>query len=70
MSEPKDMIVLLREMRKEMNERFDEVNGRLTSLEVGQKSIRHALTADTMMGRLVTGDFESASKRLRSRSRS
>ena len=59
MSEPKDMIIpMLREMRKEINERFDEVNGRLTSLEVGQKSIRHALNADTMMSRMLVGEFE------------
>ena len=59
MSEPEDMIIpMLREMRNQMSEfqdenrqQFQDVNKRLDSLEVGQKSIRHALTADTMMSR-------------------
>jgi hypothetical protein len=31
---------------------------RLDKLESGQKTIRQALTADTMMSKFVTGDFE------------
>ncbi len=64
--EPADMIMpMLREMRAEMkdsfnrlNERFSDVEQRLDKLESGQKTIRQALTADTMMSKFVTGDFE------------
>ena len=57
--DPKDMIMpMLREMRAEMREQFQDVKERLDKLESGQKTVRQALTADTMMSRLVTGDFE------------
>ncbi len=64
--EPDDMILpMLREMRGEMRERFskvdgqlEDIKGRLDKLESGQKTIRQALTADTMMSKFVTGDFE------------
>jgi hypothetical protein len=63
---PEDMILpMLREMRGEMRERFSnvdeqlgEIRARLDKLESGQKTIRQALTADTMMSKFVTGDFE------------
>ena len=61
-----DMILpMLREMRGEMreqfskvDEQFEEIRARLDKLESGQKTIRQALTADTMMSKFVTGDFE------------
>ncbi|WP_137153676.1 hypothetical protein [Rhizobium sp. FKL33] len=64
--EPDDMVMpMLREMRAEMREQFSDmreqfsvVNARLDKLEAGQKSIRHALTADTMMSKYMIGDFE------------
>lgn len=64
--EPEDMILpMLREMRAEMREqfsdireRFVQVEQRLDKLESGQKTIRQALTADTLMTKFVTGDFE------------
>ncbi|MGV3552808.1 hypothetical protein [Rhizobium sp.] len=53
--EPESMIIpLLREIRSEIG----EVRERLDKLESGQKTIRQALTADTMMTKFVTGDFE------------
>jgi hypothetical protein len=53
--EPDSMIIpLLREIRSEIG----EVRERLDKLESGQKTIRQALTADTMMTKFVTGDFE------------
>ncbi len=70
MPEPKDMIVpMLQEMRKDLHEEFRDVreemgsgfrkvNERLDSIEGAQKSFRHALTADTMMSKFITGDFE------------
>ena len=65
-NEPEDMIMpMLREMRGEIRERFSKIDGqledvigRLDKLESGQKTIRQALTADTMMSKFVTGDFE------------
>lgn len=64
--EPEDMILpMLREMCGEMHEQFskvdgqlEEIKGRLDKLESGQKTVRQALTADTMMSKFVTGDFE------------
>jgi hypothetical protein len=65
MAEPKDMVVpLLKEMRSEINERFDKVDKRLEKLEGGQKSFLNALTADTMMSKFITGDFEERSEAL------
>ncbi|PYE36837.1 hypothetical protein C8J35_10195 [Rhizobium sp. PP-F2F-G38] len=65
-NEPEGMIIpLLREMRGEIQKQFAEmrvefleVRQRLDKLESGQKTIRQALTADTMMSKFVTGDFE------------
>lgn len=48
------ILPLLREMRSEMH----EIRQQLDKLESGQKTIRQALTADTMMSKFVTGDFE------------
>lgn len=60
--EPDDMVMpMLREMRSEMREmraEIHEVKQQLDKLESGQKTIRQALTADTMMSKFVTGDFE------------
>jgi archaellum component FlaC len=70
MADPKDMIVpMLQEMRKDLHEEFRDVreemrggfrkvNERLDDIESAQKSFRHALTADTMMSKFITGDFE------------
>ena len=66
MPEPKDLVVpMLRELRKEMREGFDDtrvqfkvVNQRLDKIEGSQKSFLNALTADTMMSKFITGDFE------------
>lgn len=66
MSEPKDMILpLLRDIRDEVRTRFnqvdmrlDKVDMRLDKIEAAQKSYRNALTADTMMSKMVIGDFE------------
>jgi polyhydroxyalkanoate synthesis regulator phasin len=66
MADPIDMIMpMLREMRAE-NEarhgevlsRFERVERRLDKLEDAQRSFKNALSADTLMSKLVTGDFE------------
>ena len=57
--EPSDMIMpMLRELRGEMRESFARFEQKLDKLESGQKTVRQALTADTMMSKFVTGDFE------------
>ena len=66
MPEPKDLVMpMLREMRNEMREGFDDtkaqlkvVNQRLEKIEGSQKSFLNALTADTMMSKFITSDFE------------
>ena len=70
MVEPMDMILpTLREMRAEAP-RYDEelksenaqrhaqLLARLDKLEAAQASFKQALTADTLLSRLVTGEFE------------
>ncbi|MCA3564314.1 MAG: hypothetical protein IOC90_01995 [Methylocystis sp.] len=59
MAEPTDMIMpMLREMRSDAEQRHLEVIQRLDKLEQAQVSFRHALTADSLLGRMVTGEFE------------
>jgi len=66
MSEASDMILpLLREMRAENTQHFnaietrlDRMDARYEKIEAQLVSFRHALTADSLMSKLVTGDFE------------
>lgn len=66
MAEPIDMIMpMLREMRAENatlhnqhSVRFDVIEHRLAKIEGQITSFKHALTSDTLMSRLVTGEFE------------
>jgi hypothetical protein len=66
MAEPADMIVpMLREMRAENVELHEqtramivELDKRLGGMEGAQKNIRAALTADTLLSRILTGEFE------------
>ena len=66
MPEPADMIIpLLREMRAEISSRFDRfdarfdlIERRMKALEDLQVSYRQALTADSFLSKLVTGEFE------------
>ena len=59
MAEPEDMIVpLLREMRAEINSRFDRVDARLDAVEKAQNTFRQAMMGDTLFSKLVTGEFE------------
>lgn len=66
MAEPEVMIMpMLREMRSE-NKAFHEataerlalVESRLKKIEDAQVSYRQALTADSLMSKLITGEFE------------
>ena len=59
MAESVDMIVpLLREMRQETSPGFSAVEQRLEKLEATLNSFRQALTADSLLSKLVTGEFE------------
>ena len=66
MAEPADMIVpLLREMRaenlgehKRTREEIDRMSRRLAKIEEAQTSFRQALGADSLLSKLVTGEFE------------
>ena len=70
MAEPADMIVpLLQDMRADIERRFSEagagserrhalVIARLDKLDGQQRSFRHALGADSLLSKLVTGEFE------------
>jgi len=65
MTDPADMIVpLLREMRAENLPQHGQTRGlmvldkRLGGVEDAQMSFRQALTADTLLSRLLTGEFE------------
>jgi hypothetical protein len=65
-AEPADMIVpLLREMRAENKAGFDQVDvrfgiveRRLGKIEETLVSYRQALTADSLLSKLLTGEFE------------
>ena len=71
MAEPEDMIIpMLREMRSEGTQRhaetmgrFDIVDRRLAKLEATQTSFKQALTADSLLSKLVTGELKSGLKR-------
>ena len=66
MTDPADMIVpLLREMRAENLALHEQtrvlvmaLDKRLGGVEETQRSFRQALTADTLLSKLVTGEFE------------
>ena len=68
MPDPIDMIIpMLRELsaevgahREETRESFKILENRMRSLEEAQTSFRHALTADTLLSKLVTGNSRSA----------
>jgi hypothetical protein len=66
MAEPDDIIIpMLRQMRAEIAEKFGEneaahrlTQARLEKIEQTLDSYRHALTADSLLSKLVTGEFE------------
>ena len=59
MADPADLIIpMLREMRAENAARHSEVIARLEALERVQASFKQALAADSLLSKLVTGEFE------------
>ena len=58
-------IPMLRDMRAELSARFDKSDGRfdamdrrMSAIENAQVSFKQALTADSPLSKLVTGEFE------------
>ena len=66
MSDPVDFIMpMLREMRAEnaahhekTHSDFSRMDKRIEKIEESLKNFRQALTADTLMSKLITGEFE------------
>ncbi|WP_020185833.1 hypothetical protein [Methylopila sp. 73B] len=66
MAEPSDLIIpMLQQIRTsiealdgKIDHRFDRAEERLKALEAQHRSSEHAQTAETLFGKLVTGDFE------------
>ena len=59
MADPIDMIIpLLREMRAENAARHEVLEKRLGAIETALGTFRQALTADTLLSKLLTGEFE------------
>lgn len=77
MPDPADMVMpMLRDMRAEnlprhgeVLERFDLIKRRLKALEGAQVSFKQAMTADRLLSRLVTGEFEQRIETLEGRVR-
>jgi hypothetical protein len=75
MTDPADMVVpLLREMRAENLAQHEQTRAlvmaldkRLGGVEETQRSFRQALTADTLLSKLVTGEFEERIEALENR---
>ena len=66
MAEPADLILpLLREMRAEsatnfatIENRLNKVENRLSKMDETLVTFRHALSADSLLSKIVTGEFE------------
>lgn len=81
MAEPADMILpMLRDMRAENASMHEQTRAmiaalekrmdvRLGAVEAAQGSFKHALSADTLMSRLLTGEFDERIESLERRVR-
>jgi hypothetical protein len=77
MAAPVDLIVpTLREIRAdserrhaEVLERFDRVEHRIKAVEEAQRTFKHALIGDTLLGRILTGESEERVEDLQQRVR-
>jgi hypothetical protein len=59
MAEPADLILpLLREMRAESATHFATIENRLNKMDETLVTFRHALSADSLLSKIVTGEFE------------
>jgi hypothetical protein len=59
MANPKDLVVpLLREMRQDITMRLDKVDARLDKMDESLVTFRHALSADSLLSKVVIGEYE------------
>lgn len=59
MAEPKDLVLpLLREIQADLTAFRKETGERLTKLETGQRNIRSALAGETVLSRMLVGEYE------------
>jgi len=59
MADPADLILpLLREMRTESSTHFATIENRLNKMDETLVTFRHALSADSLLSKIVTGEFE------------
>jgi polyhydroxyalkanoate synthesis regulator phasin len=59
MAEPKDLVLpLLREIQADLAAFRKETGDRLTKLEAGQRNIRSALAGETVLSRMLIGEYE------------
>ena len=59
MAEPKDLVLpLLREIQADLAAFRQEIGERLNKLEAGQRNIRSALAGETVLSRMLVGEYE------------
>jgi polyhydroxyalkanoate synthesis regulator phasin len=59
MAEPDNLIpTLLREMRREITERFDNVDAKLAEHDSRFRSISQALQGESLLGQFATAEFD------------
>ena len=59
MAEPKDMVMpVLREIQAELAAFRKEAMDRFSKLEAGQRNIRSALAGETVLSRMLVGEYE------------
>ena len=59
MAEPKDLVLpLLREIQADLAAFRKETGDRLAKLETGQRNIRSALAGETVLSRMLVGEYE------------
>lgn len=59
MAGPQGMIVpLLRELQTDLAAFRKETGGPLTKWEVGQRNLRSAMAGETVLGRILVGEYE------------
>jgi hypothetical protein len=58
-AEPKDLVLpLLREIQADLSGFRKETGDRLTRLETGQRNLRHAVAGETVLARVLVGEYE------------
>ena len=59
MSEPKDIVLrVLREIQADLSDFRKSTDERLGKLETGQRNIRSALAGETVLSRMLVGEYE------------